>query len=176
MCGESFGRSRTGIVNGQRPEMFGLDVQKMSPGSRVAVALAVLVPVALSGMVLVFTPVWWIFTTYFWVAFPAFGILGSGLAGLSESRPARISGADLETELLEVLERRGEVSAAGVAAETSMSVAEADRRLDELAEGGHLEVRVRGGGIFYALWGAGGTLGIEDSERASYESRPQTSA
>jgi len=142
----------------------------------VAVALAVLVPVALSGLVLALTPVWWVFTTYFWVAFPAFGVLGSGLAGLSEARPARISGADLETELLEVLERRGEVSAAGVAAETSMSVAEADRRLDELAEGGHLEVRVRGGGIFYALWGAGGTLGIFDSEHASYESRPQTSA
>jgi hypothetical protein len=31
-------------------------------------------------------------------------------------------------------------------------VGEADRRLRELAEAGHLEVRVRGGGIFYALW------------------------
>jgi hypothetical protein len=36
--------------------------------------------------------------------------------------------------------------------ETSLTVAEADEMLKELAEGGHLDVRVRGGGIFYALW------------------------
>jgi hypothetical protein len=33
-----------------------------------------------------------------------------------------------------------------------LTVAEADRRLRELAENGHLEVRARGGAIFYALW------------------------
>jgi hypothetical protein len=43
---------------------------------------------------------------------------------------------------------------------TSLSVEEADRRLRELAEAGHLEVRVRGGGIFYALWEVE-VLGIE---------------
>ena len=129
-----------------------MDVETMSAGGRVALALAVLVPVGLSGVVLVFTPVWWIFTTYFWVAFPALGLLGSGVAGLSADRPARVSGEDRERELLGVLAKYGEVSAAGVAAETSMTVAEADRRLGALADGGHLEVRVRGGGIFYALW------------------------
>jgi hypothetical protein len=36
--------------------------------------------------------------------------------------------------------------------ETSLTVAEADRMLKELAEGGHLDVRVRGGGLFYSLW------------------------
>jgi hypothetical protein len=36
--------------------------------------------------------------------------------------------------------------------ETSLSVTEADRMLKELAEGGHLDVRVRGGGLFYSLW------------------------
>jgi hypothetical protein len=36
--------------------------------------------------------------------------------------------------------------------ETSLSVAEADRMLRELAENGHLEVRVRGGALYYALW------------------------
>ncbi|MGI8865361.1 MAG: hypothetical protein ACR2G1_01370, partial [Rubrobacteraceae bacterium] len=61
----------------------------------------------------------------------------------------------------------GEVSAAGVAAETSMTVAEAERRLGELSEGGHLEVRVRGGGIFYALWEAGGTVEAEYLEPVS---------
>lgn len=131
---------------------FGMDVETMSAGRRVVVALAVLVPVALSGVVLAFTPVWWIFTTYFWVAFPALGLLGSGVAELSEARPARVSEGERERELLRVMSQRGEVSAAGIAAETSMTVAEADRRLGELAEGGHLEVRVQGGGIFYALW------------------------
>jgi hypothetical protein len=48
------------------------------------------------------------------------------------------------------------MTSAGVAVETSLSVDEADRRLRELAEAGHLEVRVRGGGIFYALWEAEG--------------------
>jgi hypothetical protein len=33
-------------------------------------------------------------------------------------------------------------------------VAEADRRLRELAENGHIEVRARGGAILYALWGS----------------------
>jgi hypothetical protein len=33
-----------------------------------------------------------------------------------------------------------------------VTVAEADRTLRDLAENGHLEVRARGGAIFYALW------------------------
>jgi hypothetical protein len=37
--------------------------------------------------------------------------------------------------------------------ETSLSVAEADRMLRELAEGGHLQVQVSGGGLSYSLWG-----------------------
>ena len=151
MCGRSFDRGGVGFVSGRHHGPFGLDVETMSPGARVAMALSVLVPVALSGVVLAFTPVWWIFTTYFWVAFPAFGMLGSGIAGLSESRPARVSEQDREQKLLEVLDRRGEISSAGAAAETFMTVDEADRKLRELAEGGHLEVRVRGGALFYAM-------------------------
>ncbi len=115
-----------------------------------------LVPVALSGVFLVvFVPgLWWIFTTYFWVAFPAVGLLASGVTGLAEGRPVRVSEEGRERELLEAIRRHGEISAATAAAETSMTVAEADGRLRELAEGGHLEVRVRGGAIFYALWEA----------------------
>jgi DNA-binding transcriptional ArsR family regulator len=67
---------------------------------------------------------------------------------------------DPERELLAALRDRGEMTPAGVAVETSLSVDEADRRLRELAEAGHLEVRVRGGGIFYALWETE-ALGIE---------------
>lgn len=148
--------------SGRHRGPFGVDVETMSARGRVVVALAVLVPVALSGVVLAFTPVWWIFTTYFWVAFPALGLLGSGVAGLSAARPTRVSGEERERELLGVLSQRGEVSAAGIATETSMTVAEADRRLGELADGGHLEVRVRGGAIFYALWESGErVLGLE---------------
>jgi hypothetical protein len=36
--------------------------------------------------------------------------------------------------------------------ETSLSVAKARRMLKELAEAGHLEVRMHGVGLFYAFW------------------------
>ena len=154
MCGGSYagramkhGRWRRG------GEFLGRDVEKMSPGARISAALSVLVPVGLSGVFLVaFVPsLWWIFTTYFWVAFPAFGLLRSGIADLDEGRPVRLS--EEERELLEAIRESGEISAAAAAARTSLTVAEADRRLRELAENGHLEVRARGGAIFYALWG-----------------------
>jgi hypothetical protein len=37
------------------------------------------------------------------------------------------------------------------ALETTLTVAEADRMLSELAQGGHLEVRVEGGKLLYGL-------------------------
>lgn len=144
-----------------RADFFGLDVEKLGPRSKVGVALAVLAPVALSGVLLVaLVPgLWWIFTTYFWISFPALGLLGSGLAGLGRDRAEqaqRVAVMDPERDLLLALMSHGEMTAAGAAAETSLSVDEADRRLRVLAEAGHLEVRVRGGGIFYALWEAEG--------------------
>jgi hypothetical protein len=164
MCGRSYARHGMGLgwrgswgYHGRKRggDFFGLDAEKMSPRARVVTALSVLVPVALSGIFLVVLvpQLWWIFTTYFWVAFPALGLLTSGVSGLDVERPARTSGA--ERELLEALRDGGEVSAASVAARTSLSVAEADRRLKELAENGHIEVRARGGAVLYALWGAG---------------------
>jgi hypothetical protein len=142
-------------------EFLGRDVEKMSPGARISAALSVLVPVGLSGVFLVaFVPsLWWIFTTYFWVAFPAFGLLTGGIAALSEGRPVRVSEEERERELLEAIRECGEISAAAAAARTSLTVAEADRRLKELAENGHLEVRARDGAIFYALWGNGREIG-----------------
>ncbi len=138
-------------------EFLGRDVEEMSPGARISAALSVLLPVGLSGVFLVvFVPgLWWIFTTYFWVAFPAVGLLASGVTGLDEGRPARVSEEERERELLEAIRESGEISAASAAARTSLTVAEADTRLRELAENGHLEVRARGGAVFYALWGAG---------------------
>ena len=160
MCGRAlvrhgggFGRRRLG---GHGRDFLGFEAEKMDPRARVAAALSVLVPVALSGVFLVvFVPgLWWIFTTYFWIAFPALGLLASGVTGLAEGRPARVSEGSKERKLLGVLMERGEATAAAVAVGTSMTVDEADRRLRELAEGGHLEIRVRGGAIFYALWEA----------------------
>src|SRR5687767_8183208 len=151
---------------GDGREFLGRDVEKMSPVARISAALAVLLPVGLSGVFLVaFVPsLWWIFTTYFWVAFPALGLLTSGITGLSEGRPVRVSEEERERELLEAIRESGEISAAAAAARTSLTVAEADRMLRELAENGHLEVMARGGAIFYALWGNGWETGrIEGS-------------
>ncbi len=157
MCGRSYARHGTGLGRKRGGDFFGLDAEQMSPRARVVTGLSVLVPVALSGLFLVVLvpQLWWIFTTYFWVAFPALGLLTSSVSGLGGERPARTSGAELERELLEAVRDGGEVSAASAAARTSLSVAEADRRLKELAENGHIEVRARGGAVLYALWGTG---------------------
>ncbi|MDQ3375440.1 MAG: hypothetical protein M3533_00905 [Actinomycetota bacterium] len=157
MCGRSYVMRGAGFGKRRRgPEFFGIDAEKLGPGAKVGVALSVLAPVFLSGVLLVvLVPnLWWIFTTYFWIAFPALGLLGSGISGLGEERRSRPAAVDPERELLAALRDRGEMTPAGAAAETSLSVDEADRRLRGLAEAGHLEMRVRGGGLFYALWEA----------------------
>jgi hypothetical protein len=142
---------------GRHGDFFGLDVESVSPRVQVATALAVLAPVLLSGVFLVafFPGLWWIFTTYGWISFPAFGLLIRGLASSSVNaagpRASRVTG-DEERELLEALRTHGELSPILAATETSLTVAEADGMLKRLAEGGHLEVRARTGGLFYALW------------------------
>ncbi|HZC19883.1 MAG TPA: hypothetical protein VE225_09240 [Rubrobacteraceae bacterium] len=140
---------------GHEPDdFFGLDVEKMSPKAQVTASLAVLIPVAVAG-VLVITLVpwlWWLVFVFGWMIFPAFGLLVRGMAGLSEEKTELPTTGGKERELLEALRREGELTPAGAAMETSLTVAEADRMLKELAEGGHLEVRVRGGGLFYAFW------------------------
>lgn len=160
MCGRSYAGRRVELGPGRRAgrsEFFGFDVERLGPRAQVVAAVSVLAPVLLSGVFLVaFVPsLWWIFTTYGWVSLPAVGLLIRGLAGLNEARPERATPETEERELLRVLGEHGEVSPVRAAAETSLTVDGADRRLRELAEGGHLEVRVRGGGIFYSLWNAG---------------------
>jgi hypothetical protein len=137
-------------------EFFGLDVERMSPRAQVTTALAVLIPVALAGVAVLtlFSSFWWLIFVFGWTIFPAFGLLVRGIAGLSEGEggagiPAGNSG---ERELLEALREHGELTPAQAAMETSLSVTEADKMLKELTEGGHLDVRVRGGGLFYSLW------------------------
>jgi capsular polysaccharide biosynthesis protein len=57
-----------------------------------------------------------------------------------------------EKELLEALRRRRELTAAGAALETSLTVEEAERLLSALAAKGHLEVTVERGRLLYSLW------------------------
>jgi hypothetical protein len=130
------------------------DVEELGPRAQVVVALSVLAPVALSGLLLVaLAPgLWWIFTTYGWVAFPAFAMLVRGLARLAGAGPEEALADTKERELLRALREHGELTPARAAVETSLSVAEADRMLGELAGAGHLAVRVRGGGLYYAPW------------------------
>lgn len=136
MCGKS-------IAGGQSV------VGAMSPRAQVVAVLAGSASVGLSGLCLiVFVPgVWWVFTTYGWVAFPTFSLVLRGLAGSpagsSDSRVVRPSAADKERELLEALRKEGEVTPVLAATGTSLTV----------AKGGLLEVRARGGKLFYGLWG-----------------------
>ena len=88
---------------------------------------------------------------------PAFVAVARGLTGLAEDRTRERSGRvtaqeSKERELLEALARRGELSPALAALETSLTVAEADRMLSDLANDGHVEVRAHEGRLGYALW------------------------
>jgi hypothetical protein len=135
-------------------DFFGLDVDAMSPKAQVTTSLAVLVPVVVAGaaVLTLFTNFWWLIFVFGWAIFPAFGLLIRGIAGLSEGGSELPAANDKERELLGALREHGELTPARAAMETSLTVAEADGMLKKLAEGGYLEVRVRGGGLFYALW------------------------
>jgi hypothetical protein len=140
--------------HGGSDDFFGLDVENMSPRAQVTTALAVLVPLAAGAVLLfaLFPQLWWLIFVFGWMVFPAFGLLVRGVAGLSEGRTELSSANTKERELLGALRKRGELTPAEAAMETSLSVAEADEMLKGLAEGGHLQVRVRGGGLSYSLW------------------------
>ncbi len=99
-----------------------------------------------------FTDLWWLILIFCWIVFPALGTFARGVADLMESRQEeRLPQYSKERELLEALRDRRELAPAQAAVETSLSVKEADEMLKELAEGGHLEVRVRGGALSYSL-------------------------
>ncbi len=137
-------------------EFFGIDMENMSPKAQAVTGLVVgggLLLVAASLLLL--TNMWWLIFVFGWMFFPAIGLFARGVAGLTDAadaRPERLPENSRERELLKALRVQGELSPAQAAMETSLTVAEADKMLGELAEGGHLDVRVRGGGIFYALW------------------------
>ncbi|HET7271608.1 MAG TPA: hypothetical protein VFI90_11055, partial [Rubrobacter sp.] len=105
-----------------------------------------------AALLLIFTDLWWLIFVFGWMVFPAFGVFARGIAGLVESRSEPPAANARERELLEALQRRGELTPAQAAMETSLTVNEADKMLEDLAAKGHLDVKVRGGGLFYGLW------------------------
>jgi hypothetical protein len=145
---------------------IGVDVEKLSPRAQVVTSLAVLIPVILS-LALVFTQfpwLWWLVFVFGWSVFPASRLLVRGVAGLSDVGGQEAIGANSkERELLGALREHEEITPTQAAMETSLTVEEADDMLRELAAKGHLEVRVRGGGIFYGLWRG------EEAERRGLE-------
>ena len=97
------------------------------------------------------------FFFFFWMVpfflVPALGLSVRSVAGLLEARAQRpVDEGRKEKELLGALARHGELTPARAALETSLSVAEADRMLSELAKDGHIEVHAREGRLGYALW------------------------
>jgi hypothetical protein len=70
----------------------------------------------------------------------------------ADAPPALPSGISKEKELLQALERHGEITATRAALETSLSVADAEEMLSALASNGHVRVSAREGRLAYALW------------------------
>lgn len=145
---------------------IGVDLDGLSPrGQAVAGVVTGGVVLLAAALLILFTELWWLIFVFGWLLFPALGAFARGVAGIADSGASRPPAGDREQELLEALQREGEITPARAAMETSLTVSEADEMLEELAGRGHLEVRVRGGGLFYALWGAE-TREVERGERA----------
>ena len=114
-------------------DFLGLDVDRISSGAQVRVAVTVLALV-LVGAVAVFALVpwlWWLIFTFGWMIFPAFGLLVRGIAGTSEDRPELSATNSKERELLGALREHGELTPAPGCTRAWW-------------------------GIFYALWEPGG--------------------
>jgi hypothetical protein len=80
--------------------------------------------------------------------------VAQGAIGMPLDGPPALpsNGIDKEKELLQALERRGGITAARAALETSLSVTEAEKVLSGLANKGHVLVSANGGRLAYALW------------------------
>jgi hypothetical protein len=134
-------------------DFFGLDVEKMSPKAQAVTGVVTGGLILLAAALLIaFTHFWWLIFFFGWAVFPAFGVFARGVAGLVDTRSEPPAANARERELLEALQSSGELTPAQAAMETSLTVNEADEMLKDLAAKGHLDVRVRGGGLFYGLW------------------------
>jgi hypothetical protein len=112
----------------------------------------VLIRVAVVGILaIMLVPwLWWLVFVFGWVIFPAFGLLVRGIAGAPERETEQLPATNCkERKLLEAVREHGELTPARAAMETPLSMAEADRMLKHLAEGGHPRTGARGvmGGV-----------------------------
>jgi hypothetical protein len=89
-------------------------------------------------------------------------LLDDGFADLRDTRPLTSSRRhrsirggrqekSAERQLLEVMERNGEITPARAALQTFLTVEDAEHLLSDLAQKGHLDVRVEGSRLVYAL-------------------------
>lgn len=125
----------------------------MSPKARAATGLVVGGVILIAAAYVLATGFWWMIFIFGWTLLPALGLFAKGVAEMIDPGERAAPAADTkERELLEVIERRGEVTAARAAMETTLTVSEADAMLSGLAEKGHLRVSVRGGSLVYSFW------------------------
>jgi hypothetical protein len=152
--GEMYGRGMMGYTGGRRTMA---PYWRPFPGRfMIGLVIGGLFLLFVAGPAFHFFPLLFLFiwAVPFLVA-PAFVAVARGLSGLSESRMRKdgvVVEESKERELLEALARHGELSPALAALETSLTVAEANRMLSDLANSGHVEVRAREGRLGYALW------------------------
>ena len=138
---------------GNRPSHRRLDTNTLSPkvstkGLLVWGGLIAVLSIPLSAIHHISN--WWLLLV-FGVALPIALGIGNRIANSRKIRAHSVANSS-ERELLELLERHGELTALTAATRTSLTVSEADKMLSQLAQKGHLEVRVDGGKISYALW------------------------
>jgi hypothetical protein len=152
--GEMYGRGMMGYAGGRRTMVpYGMP---FPPRFMMGLVIGGLFLLFMAGPAFHFFPLLFllIWAVPFLVA-PAFVAVARGLTGLTEARAPKggaVTEESKERELLEALARRGELSPALAALETSLTVAEANRMLSDLASSGHVEVRAHEGRLGYALW------------------------
>ena len=150
-----YGRGMMGYAGGRRAVVpYGRSFRPRFP---VGLVLGGLFLLFLAGPAFHFLPLLFLIWVVPFFLVPAFGAAARGLAGFTEARTRDRAGRvtakeSKERELLQALARRGELSPALAALETSLTVAEADRMLSDLAKNGHVEVRAHDGRLGYALW------------------------
>ena len=100
------------------------------------------------------TGFWWL-VLIFGAAVPGVPLARATRGARAHPAPPAAPSEERERELLAVLGRHGEVGPVLVATETTLTVAEADEMLGEMARKGYLEIRGRAGVLAYASPGRG---------------------
>ena len=141
---------------------------KLMVGLSASVGTMFLLTLALNGLMNAFIP---FFAVVLLIAaitiLPPLWLTWQGIRGLAESRElpppqsyrairgdqqdAKRVDQSAQRQLLEAIERNGELTPTKAALQTSLTVDEAEQLLSDLAQRGHLDVRVEGSKLVYAL-------------------------